>query len=304
MSISVKVSIYSLCLLFITSCAVSSKTLVTRRVTDSKSKNLSKDYQPLYQSNGGQVKDNVFNKNKAQRESEFMETIRVLGSHIEKPRTGGTTIVDKEIESAIIATNNKIIALQKRLLEIDLAGTDTQMEIILLLKEINDLRCKRIDAINQFLNKKVNKFFGDVSFKVGSSEISTSGKEQISTMMKGILGDIDQWKAYVSACNEKVFENELFIVVMDVAGYADQRGSESSNLKLSRDRAFAVRDEIIDQLNIISVDQNVSIVFDKIFADGFGEKLPPGVPQKGEDDPNRRICLISSVVGPSAILGN
>ena len=50
------------------------------------------------------------------------------------------------------------------------------------------------------------------------------------------------------------------------------------------------------------INNKVNIVFDKIYSNGYGEQLPPGVQRKGDDDPERRVCLINYVIGPSALL--
>ncbi len=273
-------------------------------VTSNNWENLSyQNYKPIYTLNGGNRKTHFLNIGKAQREKEFMALLKVLGNKqdlnkIAKP----ISKVDSVIYNATIETNNKIAELQKKISKIDLNSSSSHEEILNLLKEINDLKCERIDAINRFLNKKVNKILGDISFKTGESKLSEKGKKEIEKIILSIVQDIEEWKSYVNECNEKIFENDVFVVVIDASGYADGQGSLQNNLNLSQSRAIAVKEEIITQLKRIIKDKNINIVYEKIFAKGYGEELPPGVIQKGDDDPARRICLISSVIGPSSLI--
>lgn len=78
--------------------------------------------------------------------------------------------------------------------------------MLTLLKEINDLKCKRIDAINKFLNKKINKIIGDISFNTGSAKISDKGISEINKINTELINDIEEWRKYISDCNEKVLK--------------------------------------------------------------------------------------------------
>ncbi len=205
-------------------------------------------------------------------------------------------------EKAITETNNLLYTIAKKIEGKKIKNVKDYEEILETLKELRELKCKRVDPITKFLNKKINKIYGDISFKTGASLISEGGKSEINEIINEIKKDIEVWRNYVNDCNERVFESELFVLVIDIDGYADQQGASNKNQTLSQERASSVKTEIIRQLNSLVVKEKINIVFDKIQARGFGESLPPGVDQKGEDDPSRRVCIINSLVGPAVLL--
>jgi outer membrane protein OmpA-like peptidoglycan-associated protein len=249
----------------------------------------------------------MFNRSKVLQEKEFMAALKAihevqLNRPTEYTSKNNSSEVDKQIEEVLKATEDQVRALEAKIRSVDINSSKAHEEILTYMKELNDLLCSRVGAINKFLNKRVNKIFGDVSFNTGSSQVSSKGVEQISRIISDIEADIQSWRSYVNECNQNLFENDLFIVVINVDGYADQQGALNTNLKLSADRAKEVKKLITEKLNDLVVKRGLKIVFDKIYSDGHGEELPPGVQPKGQNDPNRRICLISSVVGPSKLL--
>ena len=265
----------------------------------------------VYKDNGGTRKTYFFNKGKVKREAIALEFCRIINemtlslqrkssliiNNVEKSST-----IDSVIIKSIIESNNEIDAIAREANSINVKNPQDFEKLLDLFKKIRDIKCKRVDVITNLVNKKTNKLYSDVAFSVGSSEVSRNGITEISKLVDNIVKDISEWKNYVSSCNEKVFENDLYILVVDISGYADQQGADAFNLTLSENRAKSVKLEIIKQLNILVKNQRVSLIFDKIQTKGYGEELPPGVTQSGQDDPSRRVCIISSLVGPSSLL--
>ncbi len=266
--------------------------------------------QPVYKENGGYKKTTIFNKGKVKRESVSLLVCQLLEQTKIQTRTSSRTeykngqqdATYNEIEKAIKETNQQILEIAKKLDGKKINSHKEYEKVLEILKELNDLKCRRIDPIRKFLDKKIYKIYGDISFSTGSSVVSGSGKKEIKNIVNQIRADINEWRQYVSDCNEKVFENDLFVLVIDIDGYADQQGSTESNQNLSEERAKAVKTEIIKHLNDLIIVEKINLVFDKIQARGFGEQLPPSLSQRGENDPLRRVCLINSLVGPSSIL--
>ena len=54
-----------------------------------------------------------------------------------------------------------------------------------------------------------------------------------------------------------------------------------------------------DQLTSLIKTKGVKLVFNKVYSTGYGEKLPPDTIDGPDDDPNRRICVISYMVCPA-----
>ena len=205
----------------------------------------------------------------------------------------------KEIEEI----NRQIEQLESRLNNISNTDTDAHQKMIEILTEINDLKCKLIDGTNRLLIK-TNKIFGDVSFNTGKSNLTKRGKEELDEIASSIEIEVNGWKNYLNTCNERVFENDVFVVVIDIDGYADAVGGSKLNLTLSKDRALEVQKHLENRFFELVENKRLNIVFKKINAKGYGEKLPPGISASTKNDPERRVCYIYSVVGPSKLLNN
>lgn len=265
---------------------------------------------PIYKDNGGWKKTNLINKGKVKREAALLvlcDLFRKMEDQIKSNVKTDYANKEKdaiylEKERAIIETNSKLLTIAKKLEGNKITSAKDYEELLEILKELRELKCREVDPITKFLDKRVNRIYGDISFKTGSSEISIAGKNEIAVIIKELISDINDWKAFVSDCNEKVFENDLFVLVIDIDGYADQQGSAGLNLTLSQKRADAVKLEMIRQLNDLVVNKRINLVFDKIQSRGFGETLPPGNIETGANDPKRRICMINSLVGPARLL--
>lgn len=264
-----------------------------------------KTYKPKYYDNGGDVKTNILNKkNVAVEKAIITELIRKEKINLAKVPTinndGETTnAIKREIEEI----NRKIEDLESRLQNIDNTDADAHEKMLAILKEINDLKCKLIDGTNRLLIK-TNKIFGDVSFNTGASTLSKKGKDELDAIVNSIETEIYAWKNYLNSCNERVFENDMFVVVIDIDGYADAVGSNKSNLNLSKERALEVKKQLENRFYNLIEKKYLNIIFNKINAKGYGEKLPPGIYASTKNDPERRVCYIYSVVGPSKLLKN
>lgn len=265
---------------------------------------------PVYKDNGGYKKTNLINRVKVKKEAAQIQICELFAG-LEKllednkrvdydNRAKDAIYIEKE--AAITNSSNKLVAIAKKLEGNELKSVKDFEQVLEILKELRELKCREIDPITKFLDKRINRIYGDISFRTGSSEISPNGINEISGIIKELVSDISEWRSYVNECNERTFESDLFILVVDIDGYADQQGSSSSNLILSQKRAEAVKLEFIRQLNDLVVSGKVNVVFDKIQARGFGETLPPGTFDAGVNDPKRRICILNSLVGPATIM--
>jgi outer membrane protein OmpA-like peptidoglycan-associated protein len=261
--------------------------------------------QPVYKDNGGKRKTNFLNRGKVKREAFYLEACRLIASLqtvIVTNKVDKSSAIDTAIVNAINASNKRLDQISDLVAKIDIKDTKEYEKLLVLLQEVRDIKCKMVDPITKYLYKKTNRLYSDVAFSTGSSQISRRGALEVERLVSIIENDIQEWRTYVSECNERVFEKDLFVLVVDISGYADQRGGEASNLVLSESRAKAVKLELIKQLNALVRNKGVIVVFDKIRTKGFGEVVPPGVQPQSVDDPNRRICLVSSLVGPSKLL--
>lgn len=307
MSSNMRISIFYFLIIFLLSgsCASNKMNMVNVKDRDSQNKftQTLELYSPTYEPNGGQKKQTIFNSKKVQREKEFMAVLGTIPKPKEPvPPLSEGTEADVVLRKAVELYNQKIIELENKLKQININEKGSEEDYTNLLIEINNLICYYQEGLT-LLEKKVQRLFGDVSFQTASSDVSVDGKKSISSISMNINSEVDKWRKYVNSCNKKIFENDLFVVVINIDGYADQRGSEPSNQVLSEKRAKAVEKELRNELLKLVKEQKVKIVFDRIYTKGHGEKLPPGVVQGPQDDPNRRVCVISYIVGPSRYIG-
>ncbi len=262
-----------------------------------------KSYKPKYYDNGGQVKTNFLNKkNIAVEKAIIVELIRKEKINIAKlPSINNDGATTNAIKDEILDINRQIENLENRLNNISNDDANAHQKILDILLEMNDLKCKLIDGTNRLLIK-TNKIFGDVSFNTGKSNLTKRGKDQLDIIVTSIEKDVYEWKRYLNSCNERIFENEVFIVVIDIDGYADAVGSSGANLNLSKERALEVKKQLEIRFYNLIEQKRLNIIFNKINSKGYGEKLPPGIYESTSNDPERRVCYIYSVVGPSKLL--
>jgi outer membrane protein OmpA-like peptidoglycan-associated protein len=263
-----------------------------------------KDYKPKYYDNGGDQKTNILNKKQVAVEKAIIRELiikeKINISKLQSNNNSGSATANV-IKEEINQINRQIENLERRLENISNNDSNAHQEMLTILSEINDLKCRLIDGANRLLIK-TNKIYGDVSFSTGQSNVSKRGQEELNKIVSSIETEISDWKNYLNSCNEKVFENDLFVIVIDIEGYADSKGGSIFNLNLSNDRAKEVKKQLEKKFFNLIENKRLKIIFNKLNAKGFGEKLPPGVYQSSGDDPERRICLIYSVVGPSKLL--
>jgi outer membrane protein OmpA-like peptidoglycan-associated protein len=293
---------YSFLFMTLSSCATNAE-LVKKRAANEMYVSTAQLYTPKYEPNGGKKRETIFNKSKVLKENQFIAVLNKVKPIDPILKGNSSTAVDLAIDNAIKEYNLKIYDLESRLSQIDLDKRGAEELYTNLLIELNNLICKEREGIMQ-LEKKVQKLFGDVSFSTASCDISGAGKKSVEDVIDKIIKEFEKWKNYVNTCNEKIFEKDLIVAVIDISGYADQRGDTQYNLDLSRKRANSVEHELRGALIKLVKEKKVTIVFDKIYSEGYGEKLPPGVEKGSQDDPTRRICLINFVVGPARFLGN
>ena len=156
-------------------------------------------------------------------------------------------------------------------------------------------------------NKEVKKIGGDISFNVGSAILNNNGKKEISKLIKSIKVDMTDWNQYLEDHNVNIFKDSIYRLMIVVNGYADAQGDgsenarKSKNLELSKLRAKAVADEIIEQVNKYNFGHEIMIDID---IKGRGEAYPPNLSEKDikVNSAERRISRISMVVGPKILL--
>ena len=298
-----KILLITLATLMLTSCSSTLTINDYSHIREVVNRHDVKSYKPKYYDNGGGVKTNFLNKKKvAVEKAIIIELIRKEKINIAKlPSINNDGATTNAIKDEILDINRQIENLENRLNNISNDDTNAHQKMLDILVEMNDLKCNLIDGTNRLLIK-TNKIFADVSFNTGKSNLTKRGKDQLDNIVTSIEKDIYEWKRYLNSCNERIFENEVFVVVIDIDGYADAVGSSSTNMNLSKERALEVKKQLENRFFNLVEQKRLNVIFNKINAKGFGEKLPPGVYQSTGDDPERRVCLIYSVVGPSKLL--
>lgn len=250
------------------------------------------------------------NKNRAEREKEhFMalekadEAKRILEAEQVEMNKIDTTERVGEIELAL----QKIYERTEKIIE-ELNSTSPYSfngheKTLKLAAELNDLMQNYIEPLTKMIesNKEVKKIGGDISFNVGSSDLNNNGKKEISKLIKSIKIDIKNWDDYLGDHNVNIFKDSVYRLMIIVNGYADAQGDEQKNLQLSKLRAEAVANEILEQVNKYDFGQELLIDVD---IKGRGEATPPNLDESDlkANSPERRISRISMVVGPKILL--
>jgi outer membrane protein OmpA-like peptidoglycan-associated protein len=157
---------------------------------------------------------------------------------------------------------------------------------------------REVNAIYKSFEKELDKKLqSDVYFSTGSANISKAGEAGLKEFVfNDIESIINEWS------KEEAYRGNPKKVKIKVVGYADLQGSanvdrrKQNNLTLSEKRAESVQnilDAHLDQLKskyMLQVD---------IEHEGKGEESPPGLADVDKiDNPDRRICIISSYVIP------
>ena len=269
-----------------------------------------------YKGEKGNKEVNNLNKNRAEREKEHFLAL-------EKADEAKRLVEKEQAEMNKIDTSERVgeieLALQKiyertqqiinELNEISPYSINGHQKTLKLATELNDLMQNYIEPLTKMIesNKEVKKIGGDISFNVGSANLNNNGKKEISKLIKSIKVDMADWNQYFEDHNVNIFKDSVYRLMIVVNGYADAQGdgSESArkakNLELSKLRAEAVADEIIEQVNKYNFGHEIMIDID---IKGRGEAYPPNLSEKDIkiNSAERRISRISMVVGPKILL--
>lgn len=259
-------------------------------------------YKPIYRENGGKKATNIFNKGKVDKETQHMAYLAKMNKILidMKKDPGGTSVVDTEIEKVRIGIQKEIDELYTKLNAIDPFSNKDHDKYLEITTQLNDLYYRKIKPFNEFKKKKIIKLESGISFNTGKSTLKPAGYDEINSIIRNIEQDILKWKEYVDDHNQKIFENDNYKLTVYVAGYADKQGNSADNLILSRERALSIKTALFEEIKKLSEKYNI---VPHIEDEGKGEELPPGVIDNGKDnDERRRICLISSVIGPISLL--
>lgn len=269
-----------------------------------------------YKGEKGNKEVNNLNKNRAQREKEYFlalekadEAKRLVEKEQAEMNKIDTSERVGEIELALQKIYERTQQIIEELNEISPYSINGHQKTLKLAAELNDLMQNYIEPLNRMIesNKEVKKIGGDISFNVGSSNLNNNGKKEISKLIKSIKSDMADWNKYLEDHNANIFKDSVYRLMIVVNGYADAQGdgSESErkakNLKLSKLRAEAVADEIIEQVNKYNFGHEIMIDID---IKGRGEAYPPNLSEKDIkiNSAERRISRISMVVGPKILL--
>ena len=269
-----------------------------------------------YKGEKGNKEVNNLNKNRAQREKEYFlalekadEAKRLVEKEQAEMNKIDTSERVGEIELALQKIYERTQQIIEELNEISPYSINGHQKTLKLAAELNDLMQNYIEPLNRMIesNKEVKKIGGDISFNVGSSNLNNTGKKEISKLIKSIKSDMADWNKYLEDHNANIFKDSVYRLMIVVNGYADAQGdgSESErkakNLELSKLRAEAVADEIIEQVNKYNFGHEIMIDID---IKGRGEAYPPNLSEKDIkiNSAERRISRISMVVGPKILL--
>ena len=269
-----------------------------------------------YKGEKGNKEVNNLNKNRAEREKEHFLAL-------EKADEAKRLVEKEQAEMNKIDTSERVgeieLALQKiyertqqiinELNEISPYSINGHQKTLKLATELNDLMQNYIEPLTKMIesNKEVKKIGGDISFNVGSANLNNNGKKEISKLIKSIKVDIADWNQYLEDHNVNIFKDSIYRLMIVVNGYADAQGEgnesarKAKNLELSKLRAEAVADEIIEQVNKYNFGHEIMIDID---IKGRGEAYPPNLNEKDikVNSAERRISRISMVVGPKILL--
>ncbi|RCL74884.1 MAG: hypothetical protein DBW72_03935 [Flavobacteriales bacterium] len=269
-----------------------------------------------YKGEKGNKEVNNLNKNRADREKEHFIAL-------EKADEAKRLVEKEQAEMNKIDTSERVgeieLALQKiyertqqiinELNEISPYSINGHQKTLKLATELNDLMQNYIEPLTKMIesNKEVKKIGGDISFNVGSAILNNNGKKEISKLIKSIKVDMTDWNQYLEDHNVNIFKDSIYRLMIVVNGYADAQGDgsenarKSKNLELSKLRAKAVADEIIEQVNKYNFGHEIMIDID---IKGRGEAYPPNLSEKDikVNSAERRISRISMVVGPKILL--
>jgi outer membrane protein OmpA-like peptidoglycan-associated protein len=268
------------------------------------------NYRPRYKENGGKIPTVFFNRNKVINETQYIAALAKLK---QARIDGGKKTINKRDNENIIKDSTEVVvqevsneiqleidSLYKKLDKIDPYDDKSNVTLLEVLTQLNDLYYKKIKPYEKLKKKSVNTLKSDLMFQTGKSQLSNVGITEIQKLTNAIEDEIRDWKEYVDDHNEQIFKNDQYKVTIQINGYADKQGDASYNKKLSYERAKEVREVFIKDLKKITTKYGIRY---SVNYEGKGEELPPNITNSpSQDDPKRRICVIYSVVGPLTLL--
>ncbi len=155
-----------------------------------------------------------------------------------------------------------------------------------------------IGAINTSFDRELDKKLkSDVSFSTGSAALSKQGEQELQKLVENEITQlITDWET------QPVYAKNIKKVRVTINGYADLQGAadeerrKKSNLELSENRAEAVAQVLRRELNKLKEQHNIEL---ELTHTGRGEEPPPGIEDHTlRNNPNRRICIVSTYVIP------
>jgi outer membrane protein OmpA-like peptidoglycan-associated protein len=272
----------------------------------SKGKHSADTYKPRYSDNGGIIPTLFFNQEKVNNEKKYIAALEAIKKARIDAGLYNKGINSSSTDSTEILINSVGNSISKQIdsLELVLNSINPYINpdntVLTVLSELNNLYYNRINPFNKLRNKSVNTLKSDFLFQTGKSDISTSGTIEIQNLIKNIENEILEWKSYKDENDKKIFSNDIFKITRQINGYADKQGDETSNKKLSFERAKEVRDVFVKELKKLTTKYGIRY---SVNFEGKGEELPPNVLDNSKlDDPKRRVCVIYIVVGPLSLL--
>ena len=269
----------------------------------------------VFRGERGEKEVNAYNKNRAQREKDMAEAIEKADAAKRALETQQKTLSNIDSTQRVSSIDKKLQQLFSRTQEIinELNAvspytSNGHEKALKLSEELNNLIYNQINPLSEIIesNKHVLRIGSDISFELGSANLTKEGKKQVLSMVNGMEKEIIKWQNYLNHNNEHIFSESEFQTILVINGYADTQGSKNEserkdqNMKLSKDRASAVAKEFDIQMKSLMEKYNVKVSLE-IF--GRGEDTPPNYkPSKKLDDESRRMCSISLVVGPKMLL--
>lgn len=271
----------------------------------------------VYKGQRGTKSVTIFNKRQASREKAFVETLEKAEKAlklIEDQKNMFSKIdstqkinqIDEQLQKSFIRSQEIINDLNS----INPGTASGHQKALSLASELNDLLYRQVFPVGELINsnKNITRLGADITFKTGSSELTETGKKEISKLIDSLKLDIISWKKYLDHHNEQIFKIDDFRTIIVINGYSDRQGTGSNetrkkyNQELSEKRAAAVAQEF--EIHLTNLKKQLKLDYEIKFV-GHGENLPPTYVDTGKKvDENRRVSSISLVVGPKILLYN
>jgi len=166
----------------------------------------------------------------------------------------------------------------------------------LLNEKLNRLTEKNVIVETAVRNTSEITLKSDISFVTGRYDLRTDGISVLKIVVSEIEKKIIKWNTIKNGAY-RYYPKKITVIVV---GYADLQGASNINLRkktnldLSEKRSATVANFLNDELTRLKDNYNIEI---RLINKGLGEELPPNIKDTWSiDNPNRRICLISTNV--------